>query len=179
MLKVASVPRREVKSTADSPPGSSAPVIGLRVIGREAAALVVSLALWTGLALVIVVFAWRFTSVWWFILVPPYLPAPLAALVYVLLLHPRSVKKSIKRAASLVAFGWVASNPIPGNPLFSEILRVFLFFHPLPENQEGALGIAVGLLISYWVVGIPYCVCSAYWAACLGSAVLDASGRRA
>jgi hypothetical protein len=79
-----------------------------RAIGREAIALVVALGAWTELSLPIVALVWRVApsgTSFLFILVPIYLPAPVAAFVYVLPVHPRTHDKRATRAMSLAALG--------------------------------------------------------------------------
>lgn len=139
-----------------------------RLAGREAASLIVALAVWAGLSAAIVICAWRLSSVWWFILLPVYLPAPVAAFIYTSLAHPRTRESRIRHALIVTGAGWVLSNPIPGNPIFEQISRVFLHFHPLPAAWGDGVGVYVGLILSFWVVGIPYCGYTAY---CVGNLV--------
>ena len=137
----------------------------VKAAAREAGALVAALGVWTGLSLLIVAFAWRFGSVWWFVLLSVYFPAPVAAFLYALLIHRRAPGGMAKRALFLAALGWVVSNPMPFNPVFTEIVKVFLFFHPIPPGDEDPLlGVWIGSILSYWVIGVWYCGYSGYWA---------------
>jgi hypothetical protein len=153
-----------------------APEPTLRWIGREAAAIVVALGLWAVLSLAIIVFVWRVEPDWtgWLIvLVPVYLPAPLAAFVYVLLAHPKTQRKSVKRAVILAALGWVLSYPIPVQWLPTPTIRAIFFFHPIPVGMEDALGVYVTFLISFWPIGIPFCLVAGWAAGRFADAVLE------
>lgn len=143
---------------------------------RQVEAIVVAFGLWAVLSLAIVALVWRVEpdwTVWLFVLVPVYLPAPLAAFVYVFLTHPQTRKKRVKRAVLLAALGWVLSYPIPVQWLPTPTLRAIAFFHPLPVGMEDAWGVYIALLISFWLIGIPYCLAAGWAAGRLAHRVLE------
>lgn len=148
---------------------------------RELGALIIALAVWSGLALLTIAFGWRPTSVWWYVLLPLYLPTPVAAFVYVLLVRPPTRKTSVKRASFLAALGWILTSPIPIYPLFAQFAGVFEFFHTVPTTGEAPLfGTFYASVVSSCTIGIFYCGYSGYWAGRLGSLVLqkrDSTGR--
>ena len=147
-----------------------------RVIGREVTALASALAIWAALYVPVVALA----STWGLTLLPLYLPAPVAAFAYVLLIDPRSRDQAIKRAILLVALGWAVTNPllIPGNPVFNEILKASLFFHPVPMIGEDPLfGVWMYSFLSFWVIGIAYCGYLGYWAGRLADRLLEKKAR--
>jgi len=141
----------------------------VRTVAREVMAFAVALALWTGLSLTIVSLAWRPTSVWWYVLLPLYLPAPAAAFIYVLLTAPRTRNEGVKRGVFLVVVGWVLVSPLPDYPLWAQLLKVFRYFGVVPTTGEDPLlGVFVGSLLSFLLIGTWYCGCSGYWAGQLG-----------
>jgi len=170
--EVEQVLRREVEWLPEPPPE---PI--LRVIGREAAAIIVALGLWAGISLAIVIFVWRVNLSWTsglpFVLVPIYLPAPLAAFVYVYLARPRTEQRRVRRAIVLVVVAWVLLLPVPAEWLPSPTLRAVFFFHPIPVGMEDAWGVLIYLLVSFLPIGIPYCYFTARAAARWADRVLS------
>jgi hypothetical protein len=150
----------------------------LRVAAREAGALLAAFSVWTGLSLLIVAFAWRFGSVWWFVLLSVYTPAPVATLLYALLIRPRTPGGRAKRALFVAMLGWFLSNPLPLYPVFTQIVMVFVHFHPLTHpGEDPLLGVWIGSLLSFWLIGIWYCAYSGYYAGRLADFVLTRRAR--
>jgi hypothetical protein len=150
----------------------------LKAAAREVGAIVAAFGVWTGLSLLIVVFAWRFSSVWWFVLLSVYTPAPIAMFLYALLIRPRTPGKRAKRALLLAMLGWFLSNPLPLCPVFNQIVKVFLHFHPiLPPGEDPLMGVWIGSICSFWLIGIWYCAYSGHYAGRLAD-VLPARGAR-
>lgn len=140
---------------------------------REIGALALALGIWAGISLLVVVFAWQPTSAWWYFVLPLYLPAPLAAFLYVMAVRPPTRDNCIKRGVFLVSLGWILGSPIPIYPLFAHYTRVFVFFRVVPTSGEDPLlGMFVYSLLSFILIGVAYCGYSAYWAGRLASRVL-------
>ena len=140
---------------------------------REIGALAFALGIWAGISLLIVAFAWQATSAWWYFLLPLYLPAPVAAFLYVFAVRPSTRDNCIKRAVFLASLGWILGSPIPIYPLFGQFTRAFVFFGVVPTSGEDPLlGVFFYSLLSFVLVGIPYCGYSSYWAGKWASRVL-------
>ncbi len=132
---------------------------------REFAALVTALAVWAGLSLAIIALAWRPTSLWLCVALPLYLPGPIAAFVYVLLIHPRSWEASVKRSLFLAAVGLALASPVPDYPLWTRLPSVLLHFHPMSlTGEDPLLGMVVVSLLSSLLIGPIYCGYLGYWA---------------
>lgn len=149
----------------------------VRVAAHEVGALIIALAVWAGLSLAIVALAWRPTSIWWYVLLPLYLPAPVAAFVYVLVIGPSTRDAGVKRGIFLVVLGWVLASPLPDYPLWAQLPKVFEYFHAVPTTGEDPLlGVFIGSLLSFLLIGTFYCGYSGYWAGRLACLVLERRG---
>jgi hypothetical protein len=83
---------------------------------------------------------------------------------------PRTRYPSVKRGIFLVVLGWVLASPLPDYPLWVQLLTVLEYFHVVPTTGEDhLLGVFIGSLVSFLVIGIAYCGYSGYWAGRLAS----------
>jgi hypothetical protein len=73
----------------------------------------------------------------------------------------------------LASLGWVLGSPLPVYPLFAQFTRVFVFYGAVPTSGEDPpLGVFFYSLLSFVLIGIPYCGYSAYWAGRLATRAL-------
>lgn len=138
-------------------------------LARTTGGVVLALLLWAALSLAIVALVWSPTSFWRVLLVPIYLPAPVAAFVCVLVAGPKARSQSVKLAIALVVLGYVLCLPIPHGPLLAS-MSVFV--------RNPAEGFGYALMSSLVFVGIAYCGASAYLGARLAEAVASRKSSR-
>jgi uncharacterized membrane protein len=134
-------------------------------VAHEAGALLAALAVWAGLAFLILAYGWSFNSGWRLIFLPLYVPAPVAAFVYVVIVRPGTTRACTLRGILVAEVGWFLTSPFPLIPLFRVFTRIFLHFNPvIPAGEDPLFGLFFVSLVSSWLAGIAYCAYCGYWA---------------